>query len=423
MKVAYFVSRFPHTTETFILRELNAVSGVPNLDVELFSLFRAPRRAIVHPGARRWMSGVHRPRPLRALADVVWWSFRRPRSVLHAFIAVWNGYAGHSGSRLRALITVVIGCSHARAARRLGVQHVHAHYSTYPALAAWVCWRMTGIPYSFTAHAHDLYITEAMLLEKVTDARFVVTISEFNRRLLVSRAASSTPLFVVRCGIDLSQYPFRERRLPGDGPIRAVCVASLQEYKGHSVLLNALASSEGCLRRVELALVGDGPLRSVLERQVADLGLEDRVSFFGSLPEPQVAAMLQEADLFVLPSVVARTGQMEGLPVALIEAVACGVPVVTSRLSGIPEVVTDDVGVLVEPGDVIGLRSALERVVNGEAPFRSAEGRRRVEEEFDVRRSARQLASLFDRSGGGFERPDESATGRAVSSPSSGDAE
>ena len=180
--------------------------------------------------------------------------------------------------------------------------------------------------------------------------------------------------------------------------MRAVCVASLQEYKGHHVLLEALADGGPVLDRIRLELVGEGPLRGRLEELARRLGIGARVSFRGGLTEPQVAAALDAADLFVLPSVVAANGQMEGVPVALMEALACGLPTVASRLSGVPELVRDgETGVLAEPGDVGSLREALRVTISDPvaARRRAEAGRSLVESEFELRRSAGRLAALF----------------------------
>ena len=196
---------------------------------------------------------------------------------------------------------------------------------------------------------------------------------------------------MVHAGIDVSAYAFRPRAVPREGPVRALCVASLQEYKGHAVLLEALAGAPA-LERVELELVGSGPLRAELEDRVQRLGLSQRVRFAGSVPEDVVRSLLERADLLVLPSVVARDGQMEGLPVVLMEALASGVPVVATRLSGVPELVEDErTGLLAAPGDAADLRDALERVVSGRFEPDLAEGRALVERSFDVAQSVARL--------------------------------
>jgi colanic acid/amylovoran biosynthesis glycosyltransferase len=294
----------------------------------------------------------------------------------------------------RALATIPLAAAHARFARTRGVEHVHAHYATWPALSAWLCGRLAGVPYSFTAHAHDIFVDQSMLARKLADAAFAVTISEYNRRLM-ARFGDPGRIHVIRAGVDPAALPFRARSVPREGPVRALCVASLQEYKGHAVLLEALAGSE-LLRRVELDLVGSGVLRAELEQRAAELGLAERVRFLGSLPEDAVRELFGQADLFVLPSVVARDGQMEGVPVVLMEALAAGVPVVATRLSGIPELVEDGrTGLLAEPGDPVALRDALERVVSGGFEPELRAGRELVEGDFDVAEGVKRLRELI----------------------------
>jgi glycosyltransferase involved in cell wall biosynthesis len=267
-------------------------------------------------------------------------------------------------------------------------------------LAAWVCHRLTGIGYSFTAHAHDLYVDRSMLPEKVADARFVVTISEFNRALLDEANDCGTPIEVIHCGIDVAQYVYRSREIPDHGPVRALCVASLQEYKGHRFLFKALAAGGPNIDRIRLDLIGDGVLGDELRRLASDLGIAGRVRFLGSRDEMYVRQALSLADLFVLPSVVARDGQMEGLPVVLMEALACGVPAASTALSGIPEILIDGVtGHLARPGDVDSLRAALEEViVDRAATIRCAcAGRELVEREFVLGDEVAALARMFSR--------------------------
>ncbi len=206
----------------------------------------------------------------------------------------------------------------------------------------------------------------------------------------------------MHCGIGTAAYDFRPRRLPETGPIRALCVASLQEYKGHRHLIEALARGGPATGRVELDLIGDGPLRGELTALVDDLGLKDRVRFRGSCTEAEVAAALAAADLFVLPSVVAADGQMEGLPVALMESLASGVPTVSTRLSGIGEIVVDGcTGLLCEPGDPAGLARAVEQLAAdpGATLRMSRAGRKLVTEQFELERDAAALADLLDRVG------------------------
>jgi glycosyltransferase involved in cell wall biosynthesis len=255
---------------------------------------------------------------------------------------------------------------------------------------------MTGLPYSFTAHGGDLHVDQTFLARKLADASFVVTISRYNASLLAAYG-NQEHHYVVHCGVDPTAYRFRPRRPPPTGPVRMLCVATMQESKGHRVLLEALARGDGELERVQVEFVGEGELRRQLERIVKRSPvLLRRVRFLGGLPEPQVAAALDRAEVFVLPSLIARSGRMEGVPVALMEALAAGVPVIATRLPGVTELIADGkTGMLAEPGDVASLQATLRRVISRSANLDLEAGRRRIETEFNVNISARRLGELF----------------------------
>jgi glycosyltransferase involved in cell wall biosynthesis len=394
MRIAYLVSRFPAVSETFVLRELDAVAAAPGVEVLLHSLFPAVADGVVHPAAVPWSARLRRAGPREAAASLAWWLLRRPGRLLAVIAAVAAGYAREPRVLPRALATIPLAAAHARRLQAQRVDHVHAHFASYPALTGWITWRLTGIPYSFTGHAHDLFIHQAMLARKAADAAFVVAISEYNRRFLAEHAGTRPVVHVVHCGVDPERFPFRPRE-PGTPP-RLACVAALRQPKGHAVLLRALVGLDA-----HADLVGDGPERVRLEAEVARLGIADRVRFHGNLPETSVAAVLAEADAFVLPSVIAPDGDMEGIPVALMEALAAGLPAVATRQSGVPELIRDgETGFLAEPGDPDSLREAIRRALAAPPALR-AEGRALVEREFDQRSSARRLVELFTAVSGG----------------------
>lgn len=391
MRVEYLVSRFPRTSETFIVRELDRLSHIKGVEVGLWSLFSSPD-ARVHEIARPWVERLIRPRTASVLTGVAWASWRHPRQLMSVVTLVVRRYGRKPGLLMRALLTCGLACAHARGIRPADT-HLHAHYASYPALAAWVCHRLVGVGYSFTAHAHDIYVDRTMLAEKVAAARFVATISRYNQDLLKS-LGTGTPIELVHCGIDTAAYPYRQPRIPQSGTVRALCVASLQEYKGHAVLLRALRD----VPRLHLDLIGDGPLRGDLEELADHLGVVDRVRFLGAQDEQFVREALASAQLFVLPSIVAADGQMEGLPVALVEALACGVPVVSTNISGIPELVVDGcTGRLAEAGDETSLSEVLRLTLSDHervAAFAEA-GRALVEREFELDIEVEKLSRLF----------------------------
>ena len=242
-----------------------------------------------------------------------------------------------------------------------------------------------------------------MLRQKVAEARFVVPISEFNRRVILEECGDehAAKLAVIHCGIDPEVFqPSPEDARASAGPLRLVCVGTLHEVKGQAVLIEAcrLLAARGIAFRCDL--VGDGPDRAALERHARACGLEGRVRFLGALARPEVAARLRDADVAVVPSVPTRDGRREGIPVALMEAAATGRPVVASRLSGIPEAIADGAeGLLVEPGDATGLADAIARLAGSPALRErlGAAARERMLREFDLATNARRLAARFRR--------------------------
>lgn len=400
LRIDYLVSRFPQASETFIVRELDALASTTPYTFGLRSLFPVPDSA-VHDIARKWVLQLRRPSVADALLGLGWAMARSPGVLASVIATVTREYLKRPSRLARSLTTVALACAHAKELQRSEVPvHLHAHYATYPALAAWVCHRLLGVGYSFTAHAHDLYIDQSMLAIKIADADFVVTISEFNRRFLDRFATPGSDVSVVHCGIDLDKYPYREREMPTEGPIRTLCVASLAEKKGHEVLFRALAIGGRGVDRIQLDLIGSGPLREDLGRLADELGISDRISFHGSRTETYVRDALAGSDMFVLPSVIAADGQMEGLPVSLMEALACGLPAVSTALSGIPEIIIDgETGLLTAPGNAQSLRDALESIVENPSAAKqyARAGRKLVEQQFDIDSATASLSQLFER--------------------------
>jgi colanic acid/amylovoran biosynthesis glycosyltransferase len=399
--VLYIVTRFPAVTETFVVNEWLALSE--RFRMRLVAL-RASGEAAVHQETVRVaphvrFAGV----PLRAtLGANLFWLGRRPRTYLSALAAVIRGALRFSPAEAATEAVVFLrAAAVARTAARDGVDHVHAHFASHPATAAWVVHRLTGIPFSFTAHANDLFVAPVLLDRKVAEARFVIAISDYNRRALLERCPSARRVEVVHCGVDSERYGWRG--LDGRDPDRVVCVASLMPKKGHADLVDALALVAERRPGVALELVGEGPEHDRVLRRARERGVSGRVSLLGSRSSDEVRATLAGARAFALPAVRLPSGRMEGIPVALMEAMASGVPVVTTRLSGIPELVEDGVtGLLVEPHDPRGLAEALERLLGDDtlAAVLARAARARVERSFGLRAEASRLGDLIAESTG-----------------------
>jgi glycosyltransferase involved in cell wall biosynthesis len=395
--VAYLVTRFPQVTETFVLRELGAVAERVEFPIELLAL-RPGRRGAVHPAAAAWLAVVHIGSIARGIRELLRLTVTKPGAVGRVARALLSDYAPDPRALVKGLAVAVLAASFVPVIRRRGIAHVHAHFASHPAEAAWILAAFTGVTYSITAHAYDLFIDTLGLDRRTGRARFVACISEYNQRFLQARnPALECPL--VHCGV-----PTREMRRPAHAPnpesTRLIMVSSFQPKKGHAVLIEALSSSP-TLRQMRLDLVGTGPLQSKIKGLVHAAGLNDRVDFLDDQPEDAVRRMVAGSDVLVQPSVVAPDGDMDGIPNTLIEAMALGIPVLATSLSGIPELVIDGVtGLVVSPGDPHELAAGLQKLIEDPeaARRRAIAGIAKVEAEFDIASSAAAMASLLERS-------------------------
>lgn len=374
--IAVLLSRFPLVTETFILREIEELERQGQA-VRLVPLMRE-RHAIVHREAEAWLpralfTPLLSPGIVAANARTL---ARQPYRYVALLGRVVLGSV-RSWNVLVRTVTLFPKCVYlAERLEREGIRHVHAHYATHPATAALIISSLAPITFSFTAHAHDLFVAwrRPLLGWKVRRARFIRVISAFNGYFLRALyPASAGKIRVIHVGVEPDKY---RRGTTESGGARLLCVAALQPYKGLPVLIEACAHLRGAGFRFQCDIVGDGALRESLAATIAQAGLGDCVRLRGALRQDEVAGLLGDASVFVLPSVVARDGQMEGIPVALMEAMAAKLPVIASAMSGIPELVEHGVnGLLVEPGNPAALAAAIAGLLGDAARARQM-GRR-----------------------------------------------
>jgi colanic acid/amylovoran biosynthesis glycosyltransferase len=396
MTLAYIVSRFPVVTETFILREIVSLqqAGWP---VEVFAL-RHMRERVTQVEAAHLDPDVHFPRAASSLLGMMQRDRAKIREWVHVIV---SGHGTCVRAQARALFVLPVALAWARQMHQSGVRHIHAHFGSFPTLAAMIAADRQGIGFSFTVHAHDLFADNQMLAEKTRRARFVVAISEFNRDRIADllEPTHAKHIRVIHCGVDTDAFAFRA--LPAEPkPHRILAVAALREYKGLRHLVEACRLLRCAAPDTPFVchIVGDGPERHALERQIEGSGLRSHVRLEGAVDEEGVREFLGNSDTFVLPSIVARNGYMDGIPVALMEAMACGVPVIASRLSGIPELVRDaDTGLLVPPGSAAAVCEAILRTWSEPslAKLRARRARLLIEREYNLRNTSRQLADAF----------------------------
>ena len=355
--VCYLLKRFPRLSQTFILNEL--------LELE--------RQGLAVPVVAASASGESLAH--ERLAD------------LRATVRYLDGDA--DDDQLAAAIV------------ETGAAHIHAHFATWGAAAALRASASTGLPYSFTAHARDIYhesVDPATLAERIANASFVVTVSDANRRYLEDLVAAQGRIGrIVRLhnGMDLTGFGLE---MTARDPRLVVSVGRLVEKKGFADLIEACRLLHERGRAVQLAIVGEGELRPQLEAQIARAGLGGHVSLPGARAQRETLDLIARGTVFALPCVVATDGDRDGLPTVILEAMALGTPVVSTDLPGITEMIRDDIeGRIVPQRDPAALAAALDRLLR--EPERRAgyaeRARARVGERFDLTTNVAELARMF----------------------------
>lgn len=400
MKVAYIVGTFPSLTTTFIEREFAEVFR-RGFDVAVISV-RPPEHLSLNDGMAALLPRTRYILPVRwgrLLKAQLRFGLTRFGTYLRSLLYLVTRPHRNLSARLKTFFHFVEGVYAAELLRDQNVDIVHAHFADRAATIALVAARLLKRPYSLTAHARDIYVNPTLLREKMDEARFVATCTACNQahlRQIAGRQAAGK-IHLIYHGLDLSRFTVADR--PAIPTQRVLAVGRLQEKKGFAHLVRACHLLQQRGRRFICEIVGDGPERAPLQQLIDQLGAGDVVRLSGRLPYAEVLARYREADVFALPSILAGNGDRDGIPNVLLEAMALQLPVVSTRLSGIPELITDGVdGLLVPPGDEDALADVLAQLLD-DADRRAALGRAaraKVERDFDIHRNAERLLALFD---------------------------
>lgn len=399
MKIGYIVTEFPKLTETFILRDLVAFDRCGH-EVRIYHLTPARTGEVIHDFARHMLPKA-RSRPfllgtsvLAALVRAVLW---HPFKLAGVAGRIVKECLGDPITLVKSMAILPKSLSFAEELESWGAHHVHAGFAGHPATAAWIIGRFTGIPYSVSCHAHDIFITQALLGPKLREASFVRTISSYNKNFLLERfpELARQHMEVIHCGADTANIQPIDA-MHGD-PFVVLYVGSLEIRKGVDILLQALARSER-LEDWRCEIIGGGPMARSLNALAETLGISDRVRFRGPRPSEEVAAAYARASVIVVPSIIGPGGRTEGIPTVIMEALAHARPVIASNVTGVPEIVEHGVsGLLVPPGDIDALAQALHEIRrNPERALKMArEGRTRVIAEFDATANAEAQLAHF----------------------------
>ncbi len=394
-RVAFITSQFPCYDEAFILREIHALAK--KMDVVIFSLKKS-KDETVHDEARELLEKtVYVPfllsgRIIRAQGEVF---LQAPARYLGALLKLVWGNLRSPEFLLKNLAFFPKAVYLAGWIQKEKVTHLHAYWATYPASVALVASEIAGVPFSFTGHAHDIYVDTTHLAHKIQRATFVSTCTTLNKKHLLEVAPGIAPekIVVNYHGLDPERFAANGKRR--NKIFQILSVGTLQYYKGFNYLLQALAALKEKGLSFHCTIVGGGPLREDLERHIQMLALRSEVTMTGPLKQAEVIPHYRQADLFVL---MAQREWHWGIPNVIIESLAARTAVITTRFGSVEELVEDGVsGLLVPPKDPETLARAIECLYLDD-PLRrrlADRGHERVLEEFDLNKNILRLQERF----------------------------
>ncbi len=403
LKIAYYVQRFPYLTETFILREMLYLREI-GFDVEVISLMPPIPNSKVHPQVQQMMPFVHYSPVFLSwglIGAQFYFFFRHPLRYLRALQrAIWQTYA-EPMDLLKMLINFPKSVYFARQLQGMQVDHIHAHFVSLSAISAQIAADLIGVSYSVHAHAYDIFSRNLdnvrRQLELVTA---IVTVSEYHRQYIAKLCPHWEPedIQVVHYGVDPAEFT-RGKVAANGSMINIISVGSLLEKKGHEILIDACAQLAAKGYSFQCNIVGNGYLRESLQARIDSLGLQETVFLVGAKNQLEVQDLYLESDIFVLACVIAKSGDRDGMPNVLLEAMAMELPVITTPVTGNVELVHHQKnGWLVPSHDASALASAIEALIK-DPDLRERlgkEGRQTILAEFDIHKTVTQMAAIFD---------------------------
>jgi len=402
MTIAYILQSYPSLTMTFIYREVLALERI-GFNVVTFSTWK-PNRDKLSPESRHLMDSTFYifPAPrLKFLLAHLYFLFTRPVKYIGTALFVLTRKGESWQNRRRTVYHFGEAIYVAKEIQRQKIKHVHAHFATNATTITLIVARLLDISFSFTAH--NIFFTDRVILkEKMKEALFVVSISEFSRQFLIDLFPGEDiegKIHIVHCGVSPDQFSPLIPESVNAVPL-IFFVAQLAERKGAPILV------EACKILVERGVVfqciiaGDGPERMVLERLIERCDLGETIILTGAIFQKQLREYLAQSDIFALPCITASDGDMDGIPVVLMEAMAYEVATISTDVSGIPELIRDgESGLLVQEKDPVALADALQRLIQDEQlrDRLGKGGRRMVLHEFDIDQNAMRLATFFEK--------------------------
>ena len=364
MRIAYIVSRFPKLSETFVYREIAELRR-QGAEVLCFSIHR-PEAEPLPPAAqtfREETTYLWPPPPVRFVFGILYFAvtaFTRFGGTLNWY---WRCAPRRGNAKKRFLLHFFEGVYFAHLCKQRRVDYIHAHFANGPSSVAMAASELSGIPFGFTCHAQDIYADPLLLEHKIDRAQIALTISEFNRQYIRENFSLQNPshLEVHRVAVDLTQFRPRPGARPDSKSPLILSIGRLVPKKGFIHLIRACEILAQQKMSFRCWIIGEGPERGPLQEAIKQAGLQEQVNLLGA--QADVKKFLSQAEVFVQPSIVDKSGDRDGIPTTLMEAMAMQVPVIATTVTGIPELIQHERnGLLAPPENAEALAVAIIRL-------------------------------------------------------------
>lgn len=393
--IAYLAGAFPSRSETFVYREVRELRsrGWRVLCATLHASTTEPEDS---GDLRTDLMVVYSKATVVASCTEVIVHPLKTLTLLASALGdtLWPSEATSPRIRLALLVQASVSLGVARALRQQGVSHIHAHFAHAPATVAMYAARHLNIPFSFTGHANDLFERRALLRKKLGRAKFVACISEWHRQLYEAEEPHKKGSYqVIRCGVNTSEWRPASREEEANEGLKLVTVCRLVPKKGIDILIRALPLMT---KPATLVVGGDGPELASLQALAKELQCSERITWLGAVENHVARQTIQEAHVFVLPCRTDERGDKDGIPVALMEAMACGLVVVSGDLPAIRELIEHDkTGFLLDDGKPSTLAKILDELATRDTAQMGERARGRIVEEFSLKGNVDRLERLL----------------------------
>ncbi len=362
--LVYLATKYPLLSETFIYEEILALKN-NGYKVYFFVLY--PTRKLSHGFIKDLDSEVYYLPPIFSIPSFLahfFFLFSSPKLYFSIIFMILKETIHNPIVMMKSIFAFGKGVSLANVLRKYPQDHIHSHWATLPTTVAYVASRFTGIQFSFTSHAWDIFKERTMLDVKLDHALFHATISQYNKDYIQNLSpATADKIYVNRCGVNLEQFVFRSP-YQVKTPFEILFVGRLVEKKGVLKLIEACERLRSKGYKFVCNIVGDGSQEKQARELINSYKLQNFIFLLGGLTREQLLPFWEKASVFVLPCTIEKNGNRDGIPVVLMEAMASGIPVISTTVSGIPELVVDGItGLLVEPDDIDALCNSMMRII------------------------------------------------------------